>query len=133
MAGVPFISKILALAGMTFRKNSSNRQASLDISPAQANSTNISLNLPAVSGNLIVASEAVLQTEKGVANGVATLGSDGLVPYSQLPEIPGISAPIDFQGSVINDQTSGTVFRLPSSAYKGFIAQVSVFIEGSSS
>ena len=36
--------------------------------------------------------EAVLKTEKGVANGVATLGSDGKVPSSQLPELGGVKS-----------------------------------------
>ena len=36
--------------------------------------------------------DAVLETEKGAPNGVATLGSDGKVPSSQLPESGGVKS-----------------------------------------
>lgn len=72
---------------------------------------------------------AIPTSEKGVANGVATLGSDGIVPDSQLPPIPGIAAPLDFYGSVISAQASGEIFSLSSKVYRGFIAQISIFID----
>lgn len=74
---------------------------------------------------------AVPTTDKGIAGGVATLGSDGLVPYAQLPSIPGVAAPIDFYGSLSTSGTSGDVFSLNSNIYRGFIAQVSVFVDDS--
>jgi hypothetical protein len=74
---------------------------------------------------------AVSVLEKGVANGVATLGADGIVPYAQLPAIPGVPAPIDFYGSVTSNLTSGSVFTVNSNIYRGFIAQVSVFVDDS--
>ena len=36
--------------------------------------------------------DAVLETEKGAPNGVATLGSDGKVPSSQLPALGGVQS-----------------------------------------
>lgn len=72
---------------------------------------------------------AISILEKGVANGVASLDSDGTVPYAQLPFLP---MPIDFNGSVTSNQTSGTVFSINSVLYRSFIAQVSVFIDDSS-
>jgi len=75
---------------------------------------------------------AIPYAEKGAASGVASLGSDGIVPYSQLPQIPGVAAPIDFYGSIISDSLSGSVFTLNSTIYKSFIAQISVFLDGSS-
>lgn len=72
---------------------------------------------------------AIPTSEKGVANGVASLGADGIVPDSQLPPIPGIAAPLDFYGSVISSQTSGEIFSLSSKVYRGFIAQISIFID----
>lgn len=174
MAGIPFLSKIAAFEGLLFRKNTSNRQALVELSSFQLPNTAINLNLPYKDGTLLLAPEvegvagqalitdgdgttswvdfpsaavtsvngqtgvvnltaadvgAVSTSEKGVANGVATLGADGVVPYSQLPAIPGIGAPIDFYGSVVSNQSSGNVFTLNSSIYKSFIAQVSVLVD----
>ncbi|NDC48784.1 MAG: hypothetical protein EBZ61_06865 [Micrococcales bacterium] len=75
---------------------------------------------------------AVALADKGVANGVASLNAQGIVPYSQLPQIPGVAAPIDFYGSVSSNSTSGTVFTLNSTIYRSFVAQISVFIENNS-
>lgn len=174
MAGIPFLSKIAALEGLLFRKNSSNRQALVELSSVQPPNSAININLPYKDGTLLLAPEtdgtagqalvtdgdgttswvnfpadsvtsvngetgavvldavdvgAIPASEKGVANGVATLGADGIVPDSQLPPIPGIAAPLDFYGSVISSQTSGEVFSLSSKVYRGFIAQISVFID----
>jgi hypothetical protein len=177
MAGVPFLSKVLALEGLVIRKQTSNRQITVDLSSYQVPNTALTVLLPYKSGTLLLAPAAdgtygqVLTTnadgttawipipsapvssvngqtgavvltasdvgaidssEKGVANGVATLGSDGVVPYSQLPAIPGIGAPIDFYGSLVSDQSSGNIFILNSTIYKSFIAQVSVLVDDAS-
>jgi hypothetical protein len=174
MAGIPFLSKIAALEGLLFRKNSSNREALVELSSFQPPNSSISINLPYKDGTLLLSpgSEGVVgqalisdgdgttswadfptdsvtsvngetgavvldaadvgaipTSEKGAANGVASLGADGIVPDSQLPPIPGIAAPLDFYGSVISSQTSGEIFSLSSKVYRGFIAQISIFID----
>lgn len=174
MAGIPFLSKIAALEGLLFRKNSSNREALVELSSVQPPNSSISINLPYKDGTLLLSpgSEGVVgqalisdgdgttswadfptdsvtsvngetgavvldaadvgaipTSEKGAANGVASLGADGIVPDSQLPPIPGIAAPLDFYGSVISSQTSGEIFSLSSKVYRGFIAQISIFID----
>lgn len=75
---------------------------------------------------------AVALADKGTANGVASLNAQGIVPYSQLPQIPGVAAPIDFYGSMSSNSISGTVFTLNSVIYRSFVAQISVFIESNS-
>jgi hypothetical protein len=85
MAGIPFLSKILALAGIGVRNQTDNKEALINVSPSQAAGSTISVDLPAVSGQLAIKSEVVLASEKGVANGVATLDGSGHVPSTQLP------------------------------------------------
>lgn len=85
MAGIPFLSKVLALAGIGVRNQTENKEALINVSPSQPASSTISIDLPAASGQLAIKSEVVLASEKGVANGVASLDSAGHVPSSQLP------------------------------------------------
>lgn len=87
MAGIPFISKILALAGIGVKNQTDNKEVLINVSPAQAAGSTVTVDLPASSGQLALVSEVVLQTEKAAANGVATLDSSGKIPSSQLPPI----------------------------------------------
>jgi hypothetical protein len=85
MAGIPFLSKVLALAGIGVRNQTDNKEALINVSPSQPASSTISIDLPAASGQLAIKSEVVLASEKGVAGGVATLDGSGHVPSTQLP------------------------------------------------
>ena len=87
MAGVPFLSKILALAGIGVKNQTDNKEVLINVSAGQGAGTTVSVDLPSTSGQLAIVSEVVLQTEKAAANGVATLDGSGKIPSSQLPPL----------------------------------------------
>lgn len=70
----------------------------------------------------------IASTEKGAANGVATLGADSKVPASQLPS--SIAGAMSYQGSW-NASTNSPTIPTASSTYKGHYYVVSV--EGTTS
>lgn len=84
MAGIPFLSRILALAGIKVKNQSISKEANITVNPLQS-AAEIDVELPSISGVLPVVSQVVLASEKGAANGVAELDSTGKVPSSQLP------------------------------------------------
>lgn len=87
MAGIPFLSKILALAGIGVRNQTENKEVLINVSPSQTSGTTVTVDLPAASGQLALVSEVVLASEKGAINGVATLDAGGKIPSTQLPPI----------------------------------------------
>lgn len=87
MAGIPFLSKILALAGISVKEQSTSKEVLINVSPSQPSSSTVTIDLPQESGQLAIQSEVVLQTEKAAANGVATLDGSGKIPTAQLPAL----------------------------------------------
>jgi len=87
MTGVPFLSKILALAGIGVRNQTDNKEVLINVSSGQAAGSTVTVDLPSTSGQLALRSEVVLSAEKAAANGVATLDGSGKIPSSQLPAI----------------------------------------------
>ncbi len=65
----------------------------------------------------------IASTEKGIANGIATLGSDGKVPTAQLPG--SIAGAVSYQGSW-NANTNTPTMATASGSNKGFYFVVSV-------
>jgi hypothetical protein len=84
MAGIPFLSRILALAGIKVKNQTLAKEANITVSPSQS-AAEIDVVLPTISGTLPVISQVVLASEKGQINGVATLDNTGKVPTAQLP------------------------------------------------
>lgn len=87
MAGIPFLSKILALAGISVKNQTDNKEVLINVSSGQTSGTTLTVDLPSISGQLLVASQAVLASEKGAINGVATLDAGGKIPSAQLPPL----------------------------------------------
>jgi hypothetical protein len=87
MAGIPFLSKILALAGINVKEQSTGKEVLINVSPSQPSTSTVTVDLPEQSGQLAIKSEVVLQTEKAAANGVATLDGSGKIPTAQLPAL----------------------------------------------
>ena len=87
MAGIPFLSKVLALAGISVKNQTDNKEVLINVSSGQATGSTLTVDLPSISGQLLVASQAVLASEKGANNGVATLDAGGKIPSSQLPPL----------------------------------------------
>jgi hypothetical protein len=92
MAGIPFLSRILALAGIKVRNASldapTGKEVNITVNPLQVGAQ-IDVELPTVSGTLPVTSQVILTTDRGSStspNAVASL-VDGKVPTSQLPDI----------------------------------------------
>lgn len=88
MAGIPFLSRILALAGIKVKNQSISKEVNITVNPLQVGAQ-IDVELPTVSGTLPVTSQVILTTDRGSStspNAVASL-VDGKVPTSQLPDI----------------------------------------------
>jgi len=87
MAGIPFLSKVLALAGISVKNQTDSKEVLINVSSGQASGTTLTVDLPSISGQLLVSSQAVLASEKGAINGVATLDAGGKIPSTQLPPL----------------------------------------------
>lgn len=87
MAGIPFLSKVLALAGISVKNQTDSKEVLINVSSGQASGTTLTVDLPSISGQLLVSSQAVLASEKGAINGVATLDAGGKIPSAQLPPL----------------------------------------------
>ena len=76
-----------------------------------------------VNGLVTALGTKIASTEKGAANGVATLGADSKVPASQLPS--SVTGAMAYQGSW-NANTNSPTIPTASSTYKGHYYVVSV-------
>jgi len=87
MAGIPFLSKILALAGVGLKDQANDKELILALSQDQASSSTITVDLPSASGKIALVEETIPLSQKGSALGVATLDNAGKIPSEQLPPL----------------------------------------------
>ena len=79
------MAKYLDYTGLTYFKNKLDQEYDGAYVPQGVTINGVSLGTSNITINATDSTSRIASDEKGVANGVATLDSNGLVPSSQLP------------------------------------------------
>lgn len=120
------MSSYLDYTGLTYFKNKLDQQYDGDYVPQGVTINGITLNSSNITINAVDSTARIASSEKGVANGVATLDSNGLVPSSQLPsyvdDIKEYSSYAYFPETGESDKIyiaidTGNIYRWSGSAY----------------
>ena len=79
------MAKYLDYTGLTYFKNKLDQEYDGEYVPQGVTINGVALNSSNITINAVDSTSRIATTEKGIANGVATLDANAKVPASQLP------------------------------------------------